>query len=68
MAGYFRQVLLSFGKMKVSAVENMLHFKVYSSYLFTYVHKIQWVQFFSPLFDHCGNKNADCGERYLPSG
>lgn len=67
MAGYFLQVLLSFGKMKVSAVENMLHFKVYASHLFTSVHKIQLVQFF-PLFDHCGNKNADCGERYPPSG
>lgn len=31
MAGYSRQLLLSFGKMKVSAVENMLHFKVYAS-------------------------------------
>lgn len=49
MAGYFLQVLLSFGKMKVSSVENMLHFKVYASYLFTSVHKIQWVQFFSPF-------------------
>lgn len=68
MAGYFLQVLLSFGKMKVSAVENMLHFKVYASYLFTSVHKIQWVQFPPPLFDHCGNKNADCSERYSPSG
>lgn len=48
MAGYFLQVLLSFGKMKVSAVENMLHFKVYASYLFTSVHKIQWVQFPPP--------------------
>lgn len=49
MAGYFLQVLLSFGKMKVSAVENMLHFKVYASYLFTSVHKIQSVQFFPPF-------------------
>lgn len=49
MAGYFLQVLLSFGKMKVSAVENMLHFKVYAGYLFTSVHKIQWVQFFPPF-------------------